>query len=105
MAAIARDGSWLSIHSSPLHGPGPDALVLVIRSARPGDASAALVSASHLTPRESDVAAEAVRGLSDRAIARSLGLIEYTVQDHLEHVYAKTGARGRAEFLAHLLSG
>jgi DNA-binding CsgD family transcriptional regulator len=102
VAAVARDGRWLGIHASPLHGQGPDAVVVVIQPAHPGDAFAALAAAAQLTARETDVAAAAFRGLSDRAIARSLGLSEYTVQDHLKRVYGKTGARGRADLIARL---
>jgi DNA-binding CsgD family transcriptional regulator len=62
-----------------------------------------VAAAARLTPRETEVAAAVLRGLSDRAIARSLQLSEYTVQDHLKQVYAKTGTAGRADFVARLL--
>jgi two-component system, NarL family, nitrate/nitrite response regulator NarL len=36
-------------------------------------------------------------GLSDRQIARRLGLSESTVGKHLEQVYQRTGARSRVQ--------
>lgn len=103
VAVVVGDGSWASVHASPLHGPGPEAVAVVVEAAHPGDAFPAFAAAVQLTPRETEVAAAALRGLSDRAIARSLQLSEYTVQDHLKSVYAKTGARGRADLIARLL--
>jgi DNA-binding CsgD family transcriptional regulator len=103
-AVMTLDRSWLSVHASPLQGAGSEAVVVVVQSAHPDDALPALAVSARLTPRESEVAAAAVRGLSDRAIARSLALSEYTVQDHLKRVYAKTGVRSRAELVARLLA-
>lgn len=103
VALVTCDGVWVSLHASPLHGPGPDAVAVVVQPAHPDDAFPVLAATAQLTPRETDVAAAAIRGLSDRAIARSLRLSEYTVQDHLKRVYAKTGARGRADLIARLL--
>jgi DNA-binding CsgD family transcriptional regulator len=105
VAIATRDGRWLSIHSSALHGPEPDAVAVVLQPAHPTEALPALAAASQLTPRETDVTIAMLHGLSDRAIAKSLRLSEYTVQDHLKRVYAKTGTRGRAELIARLLLG
>lgn len=105
VATAAPDGRWLSVHSSALHGPAREAVAVVLQSAHPTDALPTLAAAARLTPRESDVTAAMLRGLSDRAIAQSLRLSEYTVQDHLKRVYAKTGNRGRAELVARLLIG
>jgi DNA-binding CsgD family transcriptional regulator len=52
-----------------------------------------------LTPRQAEVMALVAEGLSDGQIARRLGLSESTVGKHLEHVYARTGARSRVQAL------
>jgi DNA-binding CsgD family transcriptional regulator len=52
---------------------------------------------SVLTPRQSQVMALVAEGLSDRQIARRLGLSESTVGKHLEQVYQRTGARSRVQ--------
>ncbi len=52
------------------------------------------------TPRESDVLRLVREGLTNAQIARRLGIAESTVAKHLEHVYARTGAQGRAQAVA-----
>jgi len=58
---------------------------------------AVTVGADELTPREREVAALAAAGLSNRAIAQRLVLSRRTVENHLQHVYGKLGARSRVE--------
>jgi len=49
-----------------------------------------------LTAREVEVLALLARGLSNKEIARRLGLSPKTVSNHLEHVYSKVGVQSRA---------
>jgi DNA-binding NarL/FixJ family response regulator len=48
-----------------------------------------------LSPREIEVLTAVARGLSNRAIARSLHISEATVKTHLLHVFAKLGVDDR----------
>lgn len=50
-----------------------------------------------LTPREVEVLAAVGDGLSNKAIARRLGISAHTVKYHLEAVFLKLGVRSRAE--------
>ncbi len=59
--------------------------------------SAAALSASPLTSRETEVARLASRGLSDREIADELVLSIRTVQSHLASAYRKLGIGSRTE--------
>lgn len=50
-----------------------------------------------LTPREVEVLALVGEGMSNKTIARRLGISAHTVKYHLEAVFAKLGVRSRAE--------
>ena len=49
-----------------------------------------------LSPREHEVLRLLVRGLSNKVIARELGISPRTVQHHTIHIYGKTGVQSRA---------
>ena len=50
-----------------------------------------------LTDRESEVLAIAAKGLSNKMIARELGLSDRTVQVHLSNIFGKLGVASRTE--------
>ena len=53
-----------------------------------------------LTPREMEVLGAIGEGLTNKAIARRLGISLHTVKFHIESVFRKLGARTRTEALA-----
>ena len=77
-----------------------DQLVAAVRELMSGS-SRAHVTSPHgsqlsLTDRETDVLALVADGLTNRAVARKLGIGEATVKTHLAHVYTKLGVLDRA---------
>jgi DNA-binding CsgD family transcriptional regulator len=56
-------------------------------------------AAPRLTPRETEVLRMVREGLTNQQVARRLKVRETTVAKHLEHVYARTGARSRVQAL------
>jgi DNA-binding NarL/FixJ family response regulator len=50
-----------------------------------------------LTPREAEVLKLLAAGLSNAEIARELIISEHTVKTHVNHVFAKTSSRDRAQ--------
>ena len=58
-----------------------------------------------LTPRELEILGCLGEGLSNKAVARRLGISQHTVKFHLEAVFTKLGANSRAEAVAKGLRG
>ena len=56
-----------------------------------------------LSGREAEVVTALLRGLRNAEIARELFITEWTVKDHLKHVFAKLGVRSRGGLLKTLL--
>lgn len=84
-------------------GPGrdfDDRDRLVLRLLRPHvDAAVRRLSAPSLTDRQRHVLRLVRDGYSDGQIARRLGVAESTIGKHLERIYARTGARNRAQVI------
>ncbi len=62
---------------------------------RPGDPP------DELTPREAEVLAHIAAGLSNAEIASTLYVSEATVKTHVNHIFAKTGLRDRAQLVGY----
>ncbi len=58
-----------------------------------------------LTPREREILALVGQGLSNKSVARQLGISVHTVKFHLEALFAKLDATSRAEAVAKGLRG
>ena len=54
----------------------------------------------HLTPRQREILASMVRGLTDRDIARQIGIRQDGVNDHVHAILQKLGAANRTEAVA-----
>lgn len=61
------------------------------------------VAPDGLTPREVEVLTRVAAGMTNKAIAAELGLAVPTIERHLVNLYAKIGARGRADATAYAL--
>jgi DNA-binding CsgD family transcriptional regulator len=60
---------------------------------------------SPLTPRETEILTLIGQGMSNKAVARHLGISVHTVKFHLEALFARLGATNRAEAVAKGLLG
>lgn len=101
VAAPAAGGGWLRLSGTRL---GERVAVLVER-ARPLELASVVVRAFGLTPREREIVERVALGDATREIARRLAISEWTVQDHLKSVFAKTGVASRSELVAALFFG
>jgi len=75
-----------------------------LRVSLPGVAAAGFAEAEPprplLTPRELEILRALGEGLTNKAVARRLGISAHTVKFHLEAVFTKLGAASRAEAVA-----
>lgn len=56
-----------------------------------------------LSPRQSEIATLALRGLINGEIARQINISEQTVRDHFQEIYSRIGVHSRTELLARVL--
>ncbi len=79
--------------------PGVQQRLLSAAARAPGAAAppAEGPGGADLTPREAEVLRLIAAGQSNREIARSLFVTEATVKTHVNRIFAKTGARDRAQ--------
>ncbi len=71
----------------------------------PADGFHASDEAPLLTPREAQILTLIGQGMSNKTVARALGISVHTVKFHLEALFAKLGATSRAEAVAKGLRG
>ncbi len=57
-----------------------------------------------LSPREREVATLVARGLSNKEVARELGLSSGTVKIHLHNIFQKLGAKSRYGLIGQAIS-
>jgi DNA-binding CsgD family transcriptional regulator len=104
-------GRWLTLRAARIDGgqsgagqPGtePD-LAVSIEPAAPGDRVSVFARACGLSRRETELLDYLVAGADTRDVARHMVVSEYTVQDHLKSVFAKTATRSRRMLLARAL--
>lgn len=73
--------------------------VSLLEASAPGFAEAA-PPRPLLTPRELEILRALGEGMTNKAVARQLGISAHTVKFHLEAVFAKLGVASRAEAVA-----
>lgn len=99
----SHHGAWVTLQAARLRPSNPTiaaSIAVTIDSIGLADRVDVFNRAHGLTKREADVVVELSRGNSTRQIAQRLGLSEYTVQDHLKAIFAKSRTSSRAELIA-----
>jgi DNA-binding NarL/FixJ family response regulator len=98
IAEISRAVHAAAAHQAVLDPVAQSALMEAAGAgARPAPSSAPASLPDDLTPREAEVLSLVAQGLSNREIASALVVSEATVKTHINHVFAKIGARDRAQ--------
>lgn len=93
-------GLWLTFRAARLGGTRESDIAVTIEPVMPRERLALFARAHGLTARETEVLAALAEGADTRAVAARLLISEFTVQDHLKSISAKTGLRTRRRLLA-----
>jgi DNA-binding NarL/FixJ family response regulator len=104
--AVARPGdSQPSLGASSANDSQPSPPAGVANDSQPSLPAGAAADGGRLpdelTPREAEVLAHIAAGLSNSEIAATLFVSEATVKTHINHIFAKTGLRDRAQLVGY----
>ncbi len=104
LSVQTSSGHWLSLMADTAiaQSDAPTLTMVLIEPLGPRESAWLRRSADDLTPREQEVVELVAHGLSTRDIAAALCVTEYTVQEHLSHIFDKVGVRGRRSLLKRL---
>jgi DNA-binding CsgD family transcriptional regulator len=94
-----RAGRWLVVRGSLT---GPDQAAILLEAPRPAEQAAVISDAYGFTRRERVATTLVARGLSTTEIARRLHVSTYTVQDHLDAIFDKSGTSSRGQLVSRL---
>jgi DNA-binding NarL/FixJ family response regulator len=90
-----------AIHAAAAHqallDPAVQASLLAAATGAGAPSAPAVRLPDELTPREAEVLRLIARGMSNSEIAAALVVSEATVKSHINHLFAKIGARDRAQ--------
>ncbi len=96
---LSRSGSWVVLHGVTLASADGARAAVIFEPAHPARITPLLMSVYGLTPREQDVTRRVLQGCSTTEIASELFISPHTVQEHLKHVFEKTGVRSRRDLV------
>lgn len=97
-------GEWIQLQAALSEAPNgqADEIVIVMEPVGPREVTWLRLTAHGLSPREQEVVEWIARGASTAQIAQALCITEYTVQDHLKHIFDKVGVRNRRALVQRL---
>jgi len=106
LRARHRDGTWLVFQAARFRGADGSVqqYAVTIEAGTPPEIVPLLMMAYGLTARETRIVQAMMRGDATNAIAQSLHLSPYTVQDHFTSIFAKFGVSSRREVASRLFS-
>ena len=93
-------GTWLVVRASALSGDGGPRTAVTLEPARAHELAPLIADAYALTERERAVTQLVAQGLPTAAIATSLHISPWTVQDHLKAIFDKVNVSSRGELVA-----
>jgi DNA-binding CsgD family transcriptional regulator len=99
-------GLWLTLRAGRIGNAGKQEerdIAVSIEETSPTERLALFSRAFGLSPRESELLHQLAAGNDTRDLARRMFVSQYTVQDHLKAIFAKTSVRNRSTLLSRAL--
>ena len=96
---LSESGTWVVLHGATLVGDGERRAAVIIEPAHPARIMPLLMAAYGLTEREQEVTRLVLQAASTSEIAERLVVSPHTVQEHLKHIFEKTGVRSRRDLV------
>ena len=96
---LSRSGTWVVLHGATLAGTDEPRVAVILEPAHPARIVPLLMAAYGLTDREQEVTRLVLQGESTAGIAGRLVVSPHTVQEHLKHIFDKTGVRSRRDLV------
>jgi DNA-binding CsgD family transcriptional regulator len=81
----------------------PGAVIVVLRPYHARTDLVRRLAQYGLSPRQSEIAAWALRGLTNSEIEQQISIGDQTVRDHFQEIYCRIGVHSRTELLARVL--
>jgi DNA-binding CsgD family transcriptional regulator len=97
---LSRSGRWIVLHGAAMVAAGGRRAAVIVEPAHPARIAPLRMAAYGLTDREQEVTRRVITGDSTAEIAAGLFLSAHTVQQHLKHVFDKTGVHSRRELVS-----
>lgn len=94
-------GRWVTLRAARVSPTAAD-IAVSIEASTPAERLEVFASAHGLSKREHEVLTGLSTGADSRTLARRLAISEYTVNDHIKAVLAKTGSPGRQVLLSRI---
>jgi DNA-binding CsgD family transcriptional regulator len=94
---LSRSGRWIALHGASLVTEARRRVAVIVEPAHPARINPLLMAAYGLTDREQEVTRLVLQGDSTAQIAERLVLSPHTVQEHLKHIFEKTGMSSRRD--------
>jgi DNA-binding CsgD family transcriptional regulator len=96
---LSNEGRWIILHGAALVAGITRRVAVIVEPAHPARITPLLMAAYGLTKREQEVTRLVLCGDSTAQIAERLYVSPHTVQQHLKHVFEKTGVRSRRDLV------
>ena len=94
---LSHSGTWVVLHGATMVSEGPQRVAVIVEPAHPARIVPLLMAAYGLTEREQEVTRLVLQGDSTAQIAEQLVVSPHTVQEHLKHIFEKTGVSSRRD--------